>query len=318
MSSNAGGGTVFNTRNPYASKVATERSKNPRTLSAPMWDRATATVGEEVTLLVNITNQYQGANVYFTIWKDDADRDKDMPVAKVYGHHDNGKAEAKTRFRVSEMDSEVDESKFIFTEKSFLCKEVESGSITIKKVKPEFSDQKWMLKDENGNETEVNKAKVGDIVKFTANVKNMEDGEKVKIKIYEKDYQSENDFICEEEVEVKEEKIEYEWKVEYHEDFDDINSKKEQEEKGYTIPEYIFKIESNDYGVTSDNSPVIEGVFWIYSQLVDIHTDEILKNTEYTLHFSDGSSKKGKTDGEGYLDEKDIKLDEYYITVKEN
>ncbi|MDY6970590.1 MAG: hypothetical protein SVR08_18335 [Spirochaetota bacterium] len=130
------GGTVFNTRNPYASKEATERSKNPRILSAPMWDRATATVGEEVTLSVNVTNQYQGANVYFTIWKDGADRDKDMPVGKVYGHHDNGKAEAKWRYmHIEDPENPTTEKpKFIFTAKSFKCKEVKSGSIEIGRI----------------------------------------------------------------------------------------------------------------------------------------------------------------------------------------
>ena len=61
-----------------------------------------------------------------------------------------------------------------------------------------------------------------------------------------------DDFVTELSAAVQEGKICRKWKVAYTEDNDDTDSQQELEEKGYTLPEYAFTVESS--GVKSEES----------------------------------------------------------------
>ena len=180
-----------------------------------------------------------------------------------------------------------------------------------KEKQPKISNLKWM---KNGKQ--VTKALVGDKVKMTADVKDIDDGKWAKITIYEKDYDNENDYIGRKSAQVKNSKIEFEWEVEYHEDTDDVNSAQEQEEKGYTLPEYIFVIDAKSPEVKSGDSPVLEVKGWIKTKLINEGNSEVFANTEFILRYPDGSEEEGTTDESGYIEKKNLKLGKYYIKLK--
>jgi uncharacterized Zn-binding protein involved in type VI secretion len=176
------GGTRFNTATPITTKEKTEYSRKQPKLQNPEWSTDKAATGEEVSLSVDLVDQYEYANVTFKIWEEGADREKDMPVAVLKGQNREGKAEAKWRYRIytlvlpdkessfirfledkmgftvdrsaakyyienyeEEFDNPHDKTaKFYFTCKSFRCKEVESGIIEI------GDDLKLVFTDEYG------------------------------------------------------------------------------------------------------------------------------------------------------------------------
>ena len=87
------------------------------------------------------------------------------------------------------------------------------------------------------------------------------DGTTAKIKIVEKDDDGNDDEVTTLSAKVQNNKIECAWKVVYTADDDDADSKKEQEEKGYTLPEYAFSVECDD--VESEESPQLDVRGWI-------------------------------------------------------
>jgi hypothetical protein len=98
-------------------------------------------------------------------------------------------------------------------------------------------------------------------------------------------------------------KVAIKWKVVYTPDEDDgSTSANELKEKGYTLPEYHFVAEYN--GVESEPGPVLEVKEWIYKQLIDENIEDILPNIKYTLYLPDGSTIRGVTDENGYMEKK--------------
>ena len=189
----------------------------------------------------------------------------------------------------------------------------------IGKLYPEFINLKWEKADENGNDVEAAEALVGEVVKLTANVKHMNKGETVVLNIYEKDYNNPNDLIERISTTVKSgSKIEAKWKFKYVEDTDDVNSDREQEEKGYTKPEYIFTIETPDGKHKSDKSPVIEFQDWFEYKITDEESKSF--DIEIKIQLPDGTAQTFKPDANGIIKiknlphgNKDIKI----ITQKE-
>ncbi|MBN2440532.1 MAG: hypothetical protein JXJ04_04285 [Spirochaetales bacterium] len=125
------GGTRFNTATPITTEAKTQQSKKQPKLQKPEWSSDTAVIGEEVTLTVELVDQYDYANVTFTIWADGADKEKDSPEAVLKGQNIDGKAEVKWRYKyIEKSDNPLKEKpKFIFTAKSFRCEKVESGTL---------------------------------------------------------------------------------------------------------------------------------------------------------------------------------------------
>ena len=94
-----------------------------------------------------------------------------------------------------------------------------------------------------------------------AEVTDIADGTTAKIKIVEKDADGNDDDVTTLSAKVQNNKIECAWKVVYTADDDDADSKKKQEEKGYTLPEYAFSVECDD--VESEESPQLDVRGWI-------------------------------------------------------
>lgn len=147
------------------------------------------------------------------------------------------------------------------------------------------------------------KSHVGDNVALAADTTNIENGTPVRVDIYEKDEIGNDDFICTLAAVVESDKISCTWKVEYHADDDDTESEEEIAEKGYTLPEYMFKISCRKYGATSGESTVLEVADRVGLQLVNKEDDTPIANADYYLVMPDGSLKMGTLDAEGRITE---------------
>ncbi|MBN2442586.1 MAG: hypothetical protein JXJ04_14625, partial [Spirochaetales bacterium] len=142
--------------------------KQPK-LQNPKWSTDKAGAGEKITLSVDLIDQYDFANVTFKIWEKGADREKNTPVAVLKGQNFDGKAEVTWQYSVDAFVFESEENplvnfakdklgvdippqilklfirdyeakyenpaketaRFIFTCKSFRCKEVESPALEV-------------------------------------------------------------------------------------------------------------------------------------------------------------------------------------------
>lgn len=134
---------------------------------------------------------------------------------------------------------------------------------------------------------------MGDTVKLSADVEGYEDGTKAHFEIWEKDLDGTDDFIIKIEKAVQGKKVEAEWTYEYREDTDDVTE--EDEQRGYSAPEYYFVVKvGNDKG----RSGLLLFQDWIEIELKDMD-GKPMANEEYVLYFSNGETRKGKLDANG-------------------
>ena len=150
---------------------------------------------------------------------------------------------------------------------------------------PAITNPRW----ENADGKQITKALVGDEVTLCADTHNIADGTAATIKIVEKDADGNDDDVATLKATVQNNKIECTWKVVYSADNDDADSKKEQEEKGYTLPEYAFTIEcGGETSAESEESPQLD----IKDEIeITVSNFEKLKGKTLKLFWKDGSSK---------------------------
>ena len=177
---------------------------------------------------------------------------------------------------------------------------------------PKISNPRW----EDASGRTIAKALVGDEVFLCADVTDIADGASAKIKIVEKDDDGNDDFVTELTASVQEGKIRCKWKVVYMADDDDTDSQKEMEEKGYTLPEYAFTVESS--GVKSEESGQLDVMGWIKTQFINKYNKKPLRNMNYEIRASNGSLTKGKTDKNGFIELGNLKFYKYSIRFEDN
>ena len=178
---------------------------------------------------------------------------------------------------------------------------------------PKIMNPHW--EDTNGQT--ITKALVGDEVYLCADVTDIDDGKSATIKIVEKDDDGNDDFVTEMSAAVQDGKIRRKWKVVYTEDNDDTDSQKEMEEKGYTLPEYAFTVESS--GVKSKESGQLDVMGWIKKQIVYRYTNKPMINLPYKLFTTNGKLvSEGKSDNFGYISVENIKIGRYKLCLGEN
>ena len=175
---------------------------------------------------------------------------------------------------------------------------------------PKITNPHW----ENADGQTIAKALVGDEVYLCADVTDIDEGATATIRIVEKDDDGNDDDLATLTDKVQDGKIRCDWKVVYTEDNDDTESQQELEEKGYTFPEYAFRIKCD--GVESDESGQLDVMGWIKTQIIDKRSNEPVSNRNYTIYKTDGSTIKGKTDKDGYVYIKDLKIGKYRILVR--
>ena len=126
-----------------------------------------------------------------------------------------------------------------------------------------------------------------------ADVTDIADGATATIRIVEKDDDGNDDFVTELGAAVQDGKIRRKWKVVYMADDDDTDSQKEMEEKGYTLPEYAFTVESS--GVKSEESGQLD----VKDEIVlTIKNFDELKGKTLKLVWKDGNIKEIPIDSE--------------------
>ena len=163
---------------------------------------------------------------------------------------------------------------------------------------PKITNPHW----ENAGGQAITKALVGDEVYLCADVTDIADGTTAKIKIVEKDDDGNDDEVDSPNTKVQNGKIKCKWKVVYMEDNDDTESRKEMEEKGYTLPEYAFTVECD--GEKSEESPQLD----IKDEIeITVSNFEKLKGKTLKLFWKDGSSK------EVTIDSEKLKISDVYI-----
>ena len=119
------------------------------------------------------------------------------------------------------------------------------------------------------------------------------DGTTTKIKIVEKDDDGNDDEVESPNTKVQNGKIKCKWKVVYMKDNDDAESQQEQEEKGYTLPEYAFTVECDGEKSTESGQLDIKDEIEI-----TVSNFEKLKGKTLRLSWKDGSSKEVTIDSE--------------------
>lgn len=147
-------------------------------------------------------------------------------------------------------------------------------------------------------------ARRGDIVTLSADIEGVPDETEIMIHIYEHDQDEAHDFITKFPCVVKNNKIEAEWKFEYHEDTDDIPTEEDmnQVERHYNHPEYFFVISANGCKAKSE---LLKFKDWIEINLRDA-ADNPIGDKEYIIHLPDGSEKRGMLDKDGFARLEDI------------
>jgi hypothetical protein len=151
-------------------------------------------------------------------------------------------------------------------------------------------------------------ARRGDILKLTADIKGLADGNEAEMQIWEHDADEAHDLVTKFPVTIKSQKIETEWEFQYVDDTDDIPTE-EETEKGYNPPEYFFRMILA--GVSAD-SGLLQFKDWIEVKLKDDEGNPI-PDEDYKLYLPDGKVKSGKLDKNGYAKENDIPPGKYKI-----
>jgi hypothetical protein len=174
---------------------------------------------------------------------------------------------------------------------------------------PQFSNLRWVKKGKDAKE-----ALVDDEVSLCFDVQNINNGQRIKITIWEHDDDNEHDHVADLTGTVENGQIAKTWKVVYTPDEDDgSTSAEELKEKGYTLPEYHFVAEYK--GVESEQSPVLSVKDWIERQILDNQTGLPLRNTGYTIVTNIGDVLTSTTDEEGFIRLKGIYINTYKLLI---
>jgi hypothetical protein len=151
-------------------------------------------------------------------------------------------------------------------------------------------------------------ARRGDVVKMTADLKEVLEGIEVKIKILEYDSDGNHDSIVEIPTVVRNAKIELLWRYEYHEDTDEIPTAEELEKYGrnYNPPEYFFVIDiaGQKFGENQE-SGLLKFKDYVEIELKN-QSGKAVPNEDYVITLPDGTKRQAKLDQYGKAIEKDI------------
>jgi hypothetical protein len=167
---------------------------------------------------------------------------------------------------------------------------------------PQIKNLKW----------DKNEARRGDVLKITADILNTYESAEAKILIFEHDKDGAHNLITSLKAYVKNQKIETEWEFKYQEDTDDIPTN-EETENGYKNPEYFFRV---DVGGVFADSGLLKFKDWIEIKLEDQEGNP-LKDVSYKIKFSDGKTKDGKLDSDGYAKVENIPPGKYTIDFED-
>ena len=122
-----------------------------------------------------------------------------------------------------------------------------------------------------------------------ADVRGIAEGTSATIKIVEKDDDGNDDEVESPNTKIQNGKIKCKWKVVYMEDNDDTESRKEMEEKGYTLPEYAFTVECG--GEKSAESGQLDIADWVNIKFNE-QDFEFFKDCKFYIYTDDWESNE--------------------------
>jgi hypothetical protein len=169
---------------------------------------------------------------------------------------------------------------------------------------PLFSDLFW-----KNNKGLIDKGIIDDNVLITFISKNIPNNSAIKIMIYERNTNTEDDLIDIFEITSNDHNI-FNWTIE----FDEKKCRKsaiEIQENRYTIPEYYFIAKYGNY--ISEKSDVIKIRGWLSARAYDEETNFILRNFRMLAIFGDDTEFEVYTDNEGWIHIRDIPIGEVYF-----
>jgi len=138
-------------------------------------------------------------------------------------------------------------------------------------------------------------ARRGDILKLTADIKGLADGNEAEIQIWEHDADEAHELITKFPVIIKNKKIEAEWEFEYQGDINkDIPTIDECEEE-YQVPQFFFRV---IIGTSYADSELLQFKGWVGIELLDADGNPVL-NERYRVKIKDGSSIEGVLNEQG-------------------
>jgi uncharacterized Zn-binding protein involved in type VI secretion len=150
-------------------------------------------------------------------------------------------------------------------------------------------------------------ARVGDVVKLSAETKGYEDGTPARFQIYERDIEGPDKEVARIKTQVQADKLECEWEYQYIEDSDDYP--KEGGFESYSSPEYYFEAAVGDQKARSG---LLEFEDCVEIELKD-ENDNPVANEDYILYLANGEVRRGKVDSNGYKKEENVPPGEWDV-----
>jgi len=155
-------------------------------------------------------------------------------------------------------------------------------------------------------------AKVGDKVKMEAQVDGFEDGTEAAIQIYKRDINSPDVVIDEIATKIKSGKVSGEWSYQYQDQSDEDDTDSDTMSK-YSTPEYYFEV---IIGSCTARSGLLA-----YQDSLNIELKTTkgkpAKGEQYVVYLSNGEVRKGKLDGSGKAEVKDVPPGKFNVKFPE-
>jgi len=256
-----------------------------------LWSANVAYAGSEVGVEVKTMFVGEGGKINIT-GKSEKGKNLGKIKDKIYGNGYSGKLKIPDKIKPGD-------TAYFTVKLPQLGLKAESNRIRLV-PKIEVSNMKWDKKE----------ARRGDTLKLAADVEGVRDESEVKVLIYERSPEGNDDKIAEIPTRVKNKKVEVLWEYEYHGSTRNIPAEEElqkySEEKHYNHPEYFFalKIDNEEYG-KDQKSGLLEFKDWFEISLVD-EKGNPRADEKYVLHLPDGSNREATLDSKGYAREENI------------
>ncbi len=148
-----------------------------------------------------------------------------------------------------------------------------------------------------------------EIVIMTADIRGLDSGETVEVRVYEHDAGGAHDKVLSLDGMVKDNRMELQWAFEYFDNTEDIPDDDDLEPRGgsYQPPKYFFTVVAGnkEYGRDDQASGLLAFSDDAAFQFVD--EDGLpLADQDFTIRFGDRNTKDGKTDSEGWARLKEL------------
>ncbi|GMO45554.1 MAG: hypothetical protein Ta2B_26640 [Termitinemataceae bacterium] len=149
----------------------------------------------------------------------------------------------------------------------------------------------------------INESDIGDEIEVSFTVENIADGASVIISVYEDDDSGTRDFVDEFSGIVSKGRMEITWTVIYDSDQVGTRCAVEKEERGWTVPNYIFIVRFDDY--ESTQSPRLT-VWDKIEFIVKDDNGEAAPFQDYSIDIGGEQTRTGYSDENGYILEKHV------------